>query len=99
VRLAWLGPELRDCEFAVEVRAEVVHYADGEENVHSELRQSLVRGNECEKDAMGERCRVAQVLWKNGERCEDCTHLEDFEIGARHLGRVRLGCIGLRRVL
>jgi hypothetical protein len=38
VRLARLRPELGDCEFAVEVRAEVVHYADGEENVHAELK-------------------------------------------------------------
>jgi hypothetical protein len=37
VRLAWLGPEIGDREFAVEIRAEVVHDADWEENVHSEL--------------------------------------------------------------
>ena len=37
VRLAWLGPEIGDREFAVEICAEVVHDADWEENVHSEL--------------------------------------------------------------
>ena len=38
VRLAWLGPEIGNGEFAVEVRAEVVHDADWEENVHPELK-------------------------------------------------------------
>lgn len=37
VRLLRLGPEIRYREFAVEVRAKVVHDADGEENVHAEL--------------------------------------------------------------
>jgi hypothetical protein len=43
--LPWLGPKLGDREFAVQVRAEIVHDGDGEENIHSELgRRGLASG-------------------------------------------------------
>lgn len=42
MRLLGLGPEVRDREFAVQVCAEVVHDADGEENVHAKLSRGLV---------------------------------------------------------
>ncbi|KAL6153688.1 hypothetical protein ACJQWK_01858 [Exserohilum turcicum] len=42
VRLAGLGPEIRDGEFAVEVRAEVVHDADREEDIHPKLQHDIV---------------------------------------------------------
>jgi hypothetical protein len=38
VRLAGLRPEIGNREFAVEIGAEVVHYTNGEENVHSKLQ-------------------------------------------------------------
>lgn len=37
VRLLGLGPEVGNGEFAVEIRAEVVHYADGEQDIHAKL--------------------------------------------------------------
>jgi hypothetical protein len=37
VRLPRFWPKVRDREFAIEIRTEVVHYADWEENVHAEL--------------------------------------------------------------
>jgi hypothetical protein len=38
VRLSRLGPELRYGKATLEVGAEIVHYADREENVHAELQ-------------------------------------------------------------
>lgn len=42
MRLLRLGPEVGHRESAIQVRAEVVHDADGEENVHAELDALVV---------------------------------------------------------
>lgn len=41
MRLFGRGPEAGNVEAVVEVRAEVIHPADGEEDVHSELWRSV----------------------------------------------------------
>ena len=76
MRLRLRGPEIGDAEARFEVRAEVVHVADGEGEIHAELDGGNVSVGERGKD--GGR--------KDGEGEErkrgDKTCFEDFEVGA-----------------
>lgn len=71
VRLSFFRPEVGHVEFAVEVRAEVVHDADGEENVHAELQWLALRGWQGGRALIGKN-RASK-------------YLEDFKIWAGHL--------------
>lgn len=41
MRLPFLWPEVGDVEFSIEVRTEVIHYTDWEEDIHAELVRML----------------------------------------------------------
>ena len=89
---AWLGPEIGNGEFAVEVRANVVHDADWEENVHPELEGLLsvcsrVLGSiwlECRWSASGIIGVVALGFKARGAVGILSTYLEHFEVRAPH---------------
>ena len=55
VRLFGAGPEARDVKAVVEVRSEVVHPADGEDDIHAELWEVEVSYRSLPKQFRGER--------------------------------------------